>query len=134
MKNLKYLVLLLIIVPFFQSCGKEETEPERTTNLVKLENNTGVTGCFASGLTVTFLVSYRDIQVDVDIEQGRSAIINVLVEDNESINVVVQNTSDDTVIANADVNVRTDSRPENLAIESRRISYCQAFNLGFHDF
>jgi len=134
MKNLKLLFLFIITVICFQSCEKDETTPERTTNLVKLENNTGITGCSTGGITVTFLVSYRDIQVDVDIEQGRSAFINVLVEDNESINIVVQNTSDDSTIANADINVRTDSRPDNLGIETRRISYCRAFDLGFHDF
>jgi len=133
MKSLKYL-LFLAILPFLQSCEKEETTPNRTTHVVTLENNTGVTGCGAAGLTVTYLVSYRDIQVDVDVDEGRSAIINVLVEDKESINVMVQNTADGTTIANTNVTVRTTSRPDHLSSENRRISYCIAFDLDIFDF
>ena len=134
MKVLKFTLLSFAILSLFQSCQKDETEPKRSTHVVTLENNTSVTGCGGNGLEVTFLISYRDIQVDVDVEKARSAIINVLVEDGESINVKVQRTSDDSPLADANVTVRTDSRPDHLENEHRRISYCSAFDLNFLNF
>ncbi len=130
MKTLKFIALSLIILSVFSTCDKEEESgPERTTHVVTLENNTGITGCFAGGLDVTFLVRYRDIVVEVVVMRERSAIINVLVEDNESINIIVQNASDGSRLADKNVVVRTESRPDHLEGEHRRISYCQAFNL-----
>ena len=135
MKSFKYLVIAFAMLPFLQSCEKEgDAAPQRTTHVVTLQNNTGATGCGADGLTVTYLVSYRDIQVDVDIDEGRTAIINVLVEDKESINIMVQRTSDDMTLANTDIVVRTSSRPDHLGSENRRIAYCLAFDLGVFDF
>jgi len=141
MKTTAYLFFLLMS-PFLFSCDDdkdkdEDEEPDRTTNLVTLQNNTGQAGsgfCFPNEPQVTFIVSYRDIQVDASINSGGAqGFINVLVEDGESINVRVQRTSDDTVIANANVNVRTTSRP--LPEDTpRRIIYCEPFELEFEGF
>ena len=129
-----HLIALFLLTIVFTSCQKEDGETQRTTNLVTLYNNTGVTGCSAAKLSVNFIVSYRDIQVDVSVDGQRSAIINVLVEDGESINVRVQNSSDDTLLADTDVVVRTESRTAELESEFRSISYCTAFNLTFNNF
>ncbi len=115
----------------------EDDEPERTINLVTLQNNSGPAGsgfCYPEEPQVIFIVSYRDIQVDASINsEGAQGFINVLVEDGESINVRVQRSSDDTTIANANINVRTTSRPfpEDTP---RRIIYCENFDLEFEGF
>ncbi|WP_353776875.1 hypothetical protein [Winogradskyella sp. 3972H.M.0a.05] len=138
MKLLNYLFVFVFILPLFIDCEDDEMddEPERTTVLVTLQNNAGgfgAGGCFPTEDSVTFIVSYRDISVDADITGGGQGFINVLVEDNESINVIVQRTSDDVVLGNANVNVRTESRPgpEDAA---RRIIYCEPFEIQFENF
>jgi len=141
MKLTKYLFVLLLILPLYSACetdGEEdEEEPDRTTNLVTLQNNSGEAGsgfCFPNEAQLTFIVSYRDIQVDATINStGTQGFINVLVEDGESINVRVQRTSDDTTLANANVNVRTTSRP-GPEDAPRRIIYCEPFALEFEGF
>ena len=126
-----------LIISF--SCDEdddEEEEPERKTVLVTLQNNAGdfgSGGCFPSEDSVTFIVSYRDIQVDASISGGSSGFINVLVEDGESINVIVQRTNDNTLLANANVNVRTYSRP-GPEDATRRVTYCEPFALQFENF
>jgi len=113
----------------------DEEEIQRTTHTVTLRNESGVIGCgMGPGFQVTFVVSYRDIQVDATINDGTFGIINVLVEDGESINVQVYRTDDDTLFADSNVNVRTTSRPEFLEDEFRSITYCEAFQLVFANF
>ena len=138
MKTFKYLFLVLLIMPFLISCDEDEKDDEdvqRTTHTVTLKNESGVPGCaLGEGFEATFLVTYRDIQVSADINDGSFGIINVLVEDGESINVRVFKTEDDTLFADANVDVRTTSRPEELEEEIRSITFCQAFQLNFQNF
>ena len=139
MKNFKYILLVFIISPFLFTCdeddSKDEDEIERTTHTVTLRNESGVNGCgFGPGIQITYVVSYRDIQVDATINDGTFGIINVLVEDGESINVKVYKTDDDTLFADANVNVRTTSRPDFLEDEFRAVTFCEAFNLIFENF
>jgi len=121
----------------FLSCDEEDNEddePDRTTHLVTFDNNSGVSGCGFVDVDVTFLVTYRDIQASIDLPAPGTGFLNVLVEDAESINIQVFNTNDDTPLANANVTVRTSSRPENLEGEPRTVTYCTAFNLIFSNF
>ena len=140
MKTLKYIFIVLLIFPLFSStCEEEEKaeeeEPQRTTVLLTLNNNSGLTGCNILGpIKVSFIVSYRDIQTDVAIEPNQGAFLNALVEDGESINIRVLRFEDDMLLADANVSVRTTSRPANLEGEPRTISYCRAFNLAFSNF
>jgi len=136
MKTIKYILLILLILPLLNSCDKNEINSlfaDRITVTVSLQNSSGATGCAAT-VEVTFIVSYRDIQVDVTVNPGSIGIINVLVEDRESINVIVQRTSDNTVLSNANVNVRTESRPDNLEGITRKASYCRNSDLIFTNF
>ena len=41
---------------------------------------------------------------------------------------------DGTILADANVNVRTTSRPESLEGLPRIIRYCEAFQIGFENF
>ncbi len=112
----------------------EEEEPNRETVLITFDNNSGVSGCGFVDVNVTFLVTYRDIQASLDLPAPGTGFLNVLVEDGESINVQVVNTDNDTPLANANVNVRTTSRPDNLEGNPRIVTYCTAFNLSFSNF
>ena len=137
MKLISYMFALILFMPLFINCEDDEMEEddvERTTVLVTLQNNAGgfgAGGCFPTEDSVTFIVSYRDISVDAAITGGGQGFINVLVEDGESINVIVQRTSDDIVLGNANVNVRTESRPGDA---ERRIIYCEPFEIQFENF
>jgi len=141
MKKLIYILLVLVTTPFLFACDEDsdetEDEVQRTSHTVTLYNSLGDTGCYPVGgiseFEVVFIVSYRDIQVDATINPGAYGFINVLVEDTESINVIVQDLSG-TILANANVNVRTTSRPEFLEDSPRRIRYCEAFQLNFENF
>lgn len=138
MKTLKTIFVSLLILTLIYSCDEdemEEEEIERTTHTVTLRNESGAPGCgFGAGFEATYLVTYRDIQVSADINDGTFGIINVLVEDGESINVKVFRTDDDTLFADANVNVRTTSRPDFLEEEFRTITFCEAFQLNFQNF
>ncbi len=138
MKTIKYIFIVLLFVPLLFSCDEvteEDEEPEQTSHLITFQNFTDITGCGElGGDTVTFIISYRDIQVDIEIEAGNEAYLNVLVEDGESINVKVQKTSDDLLLADANVSVRTESRPEEMEELIRVVTYCQAFDLIFENF
>jgi len=140
MKPLKYIFIVLLMLPLFSSTCEEEDEaeeeePQRTTVLLTLNNNSGLSGCnILNPQKVSFIVSYRDIQVDVVIEPEQGAFLNALVEDGESINIRVLRFEDDMLLADANVSVRTTSRPANLEGEPRTISYCRAFNLAFSNF
>lgn len=142
MNYFRQLFFIILAFPFLMlvSCDEatetEEEEVQRTTHLVTLDNNLGTPDCIPFGLEenpVVFIVSYRDIQVDATINPSASGFINVLVEDNESINVIVQD-EDGTLLADANVNVRTTSRPESLDGLPRIIRYCEAFQIGFENF
>ncbi|MBV1922561.1 MAG: hypothetical protein KUG68_00880 [Flavobacteriaceae bacterium] len=138
MKPVKYIFFLLLLTPFLFSCDEEDEdedeEPERTTHLVTFNNNRGSTGGCFPGYTVDFLVTYRDIQASLNLPAGGTGFLNVLVEDNESINVQVIKISDDQIVADANVNVRTTSRPDNLEGEFRTVNFCDAFDLNFNNF
>ncbi len=142
MKSFKPFIILILMTTCLLSFSCDEDsdddddEVQRTTHVVTLNNNLGEPGCIPFGLgevPIVFIVSYRDIQVDATINPGASGFINVLVEDAESINVVVQDL-DGTPLANANVNVRTTSRPESLEGLPRIIRYCEAFQLNFENF
>jgi len=139
MKTYKYIAFVLLLFPLLFSCDEEsdkEEEPKRTTQLITLENSTGTPGLGCGpadgGMTVTFLITYSDIQVSANIQDRNFGFVNVLVEDGERIQVKVLKTSDDTLLADSSVSVRTDSRPSDL--EGRTIEYCTAFALKFHNF
>lgn len=136
MKTIKYIFLILLVFQFTFSCDEteaEDEEPERLTVLLTLNNNRGASGCNPP-YDVTFVINYRDIQAIVDVGSENTAFLNALVEDGESINVQVRRTSDDTVVADANVSVRTTSRPDNLEDSFRTISFCKAFDLSFQNF
>jgi hypothetical protein len=139
MKKLRYFLALFIVLNLSYSCDEEATddeeeEPERTTHLVTFNNNRGSTGgCFPS-YTVTFLVTYRDIQASLDLPAGGTGFLNVLVEDSESINIQVIKQSDDQIVADANVNVRTTSRPQSLEGKARTVQFCDVFHLDFRNF
>lgn len=142
LKTLKPIFFFLLMTPFLLSfsCDEDDSDDEeevqRTSHTVSLRNESGAPGCggFESGFQITYVVSYRDIQVDATINDGTFGVINVLVEDGESINVQVYRTDDDTLFADANVNVRTSSRPDVLEDEFRAITFCEAFNLIFENF
>nr|WP_321234464.1 hypothetical protein [uncultured Psychroserpens sp.] len=140
MKTFKPILFFLLMTPFLFSFScddeDEEDEPDRKTVLVTLQNNAGDIGsggCIPIENSLTFIVSYRDIQVDAAINGGSQGFINVLVEDGESINVIVQRTDSGILRSNSNVNVRTDSRP-GPEDAPRRIIYCEAFELQFENF
>ena len=112
---------------------QEEEEPERTNALVTFQNDRGIGGCFPS-YAVTFVVSYRDIQAFVDLPAQGTGFLNLIVEDGESVNIQVRQQSDDDVVADANVNVRTTSRPEELEDSPRIVSFCETFMLSFQNF
>ncbi|MDT0557760.1 hypothetical protein RM697_03830 [Ichthyenterobacterium sp. W332] len=136
MRTLKYVLLFLLIMPSFLACEEDEegdNEPERLTVLATFNNDRGIGGCNPS-YAVTFVVSYRDIQAFIDLPPQGTGFLNLLVEDGESINVQVRKQTDDSVVADANVSVRTDSRPEALQESPRIVSFCEVFNLSFQNF
>ena len=136
MRLFKYGLLLFLCISL-SGCeeeeGTEDEEPDRTNALITFNNNRGSSGCFP-GYAVTFVVEYRDIQAFIDLPAPNTGFLTVLVEDGESIRIQVRRQSDDEVVADANVNVRTSSRPEGLEGEPRTVSFCQAFNLAFSNF
>lgn len=135
MRLFKYGVLLFLCISL-SGCeeeGTEEDEPERTNALITFHNNRGVSGCNPP-YAVTFVVEYRDIQAFIDLSAPNTGFLNVLVEDGESIRIQVRQQSDDEVVADANVTVRTTSRPEGLEGEPRTVTFCRAFDLGFQNF
>jgi len=136
MKNIKYILVVLLITPLFFACDEDEDkdeEPDRVNALATFNNDRGIGGCFPS-YAVTFVVSYRDIQAFIDLPAQGTGFLNLLVEDGESINVQVRRQSNDAVVADANVSVRTDSRPESLEDLPRIVSFCEEFSLSFQNF
>ncbi|WP_299364974.1 hypothetical protein [Winogradskyella sp.] len=136
MKTIKYLFAFCLCFTLFLGCDEEEDEneePDRVNALAQFNNDRGIGGCFPS-YAVTFVVSYRDIQAFIDLPAQGTGFLNLLVEDGESINVQVRRQTDDAVVADANVSVRTDSRPESLADEPRIVSFCEVFDLSFQNF
>ena len=138
MKSTKLIALLLFMSLTLWCCEEDEDkEPERTTHTIQLSNALDAMDCIdvfvGPSEPITFIVSYRDIQVDVDVLRGQSGIINVLVEDNETINIIVQNLNGE-LRSNANVNFRTTSRPDNLSDSVRVVEYCNPFSLQFANF
>ncbi len=138
MRLFKYGILLFLYVSLTISCEEEETddtedEPDRTHALVTFNNNRGASGCNPP-YAIVFIVSYRDIQASIELTAPNTGFLNVLVEDGESINVRVQRQSDDELVADASISVRTTSRPESLEGEARTVSFCKAFDLSFLNF
>jgi len=139
MKLQKYILVVALIFSFAFSCDEDEEgmedEPDRTNVLLSLNNNSGLSGCNILGpQKVVFIISYRDVQADVTIEPEQGAFLNALVEDGEVINIQVRRFEDNMLQADANVTVRTTSRPASLEGEPRTISYCRAFDLAFSNF
>jgi len=137
MRLFKYGILLFLCISL-TSCEEDEgadedEEPDRTNALVTFNNNRGASGCNPP-YAVVFIVSYRDIQASVELTAPNTGFLNVLVEDGESINVQVRRDDNNEIVADANINVRTDSRPAGLEGEPRSVSYCQAFDLIFQNF
>ena len=136
MKTLKYLFACCLCLTLFLGCDEEDEEmdePDRRNVLATFNNDRGIGGCFPS-YSVTFVVSYRDIQAFIDLPPQGTGFLNLLVEDGETINVQVRQQSDDDVVADSNVSVRTDSRPESLEDLPRIVSFCEVFNLSFQNF
>ncbi len=133
MKYITRLFFLSLLVITLSSCDEElledDEEPERTTELITVANITQNNGCLPVESLISFAISYRDVQVIVDVSDNNEAYINVLVEDREEINIVVKRNSDDTTLSNTNVSVRTSSRPSSLDNTVRTLSYCEPFNL-----
>ncbi len=139
MKLQNYIFALVIVFSYAFSCSEDEEttdeEPDRTTVLLTLNNNSGLSGCtILNPVDITFIISYRDVQANVDILSEQGAFLNINVEDGEIINVIVQRTSDDLLLADRNISVRTTSRPAILEGEPRTISYCTAFELFISNF
>lgn len=138
MRLSKYILLSTLIFSFAFFCDEdeaaEEMEIERTNALATFQNFSDASGCNAPTQDITFVVSYRDIQAFVDLGPGGVGFLNLLVEDGESINVQVRNTETDNVVADANVSVRTTSRPAELEDEPRVITFCDTFDLIFSNF
>lgn len=137
MKFYKYGILVLAFCCMSFSCDEDATddmdEPDRTNALVTFNNNRGVSGCFPP-YSIVFIVSYRDVQASVELSAPNTGFLNVLVEDGESINVKVQRLDNDELVADANIAVRTDSRPASLEGSARTVSFCRAFDLSFQNF
>ncbi|WP_299523274.1 hypothetical protein [Winogradskyella sp.] len=136
MKTITYIFAFFLCFTLFLGCDEEEDEneePDRINVLATFNNDRGIGGCFPS-YSVTFVVSYRDIQAFIDLPAQGTGFLNLLVEDGESINVQVRRQTDDVVVADANVSVRTESRPESLADEPRIVSFCEVFDLSFQNF
>lgn len=132
-----FFLIFVCTLSLYISCDSEEEEeegmPNRLTQLIALHNDTGADGGCPAEPSVTFVISYRDVQVDASISEDNTGFVNVLVADGESINVQVRRTSDNNILSDADIDVRTTSRPgDQDAI--RRIRYCESFNLEFENF
>ena len=130
MKAIKLISLLLFMSLTLWCCEEDEEseDPDRQTVTISLQNSTGAQGC-ANSEEITFIVSYRDIQVDATINPGGAfGVINVLVEDGESIDVQVRTTDTNDVIASSSVEVNFSG--SGVA----RVTYCQPFDLIFTNF
>ena len=130
--------LLIFLVALF-SCDEEseDSEPDRQNVTIQFENKSGVDGCYLYGgeyYSVVFIVSYRDIQADINLGPNGTGFLIVNVEDGEKINIRVQGQEDDATVADADVSVRTDSRPESLKDVPRKVEFCEVFSLQFYNF
>lgn len=128
-------ILLILSISLMSSC-EEETDfcTQCPTTTIVLENFSGASGCGQTEDTITFIVSYPSNQIVKDVNDGGSVTINVKVQDDERINVKVQRTSDGNTIADGNVFVRTESRPEELNGIQRRVAYCNGFSLIFEGF
>lgn len=142
MKSTKIITLLLFISITLWACEKDDDkkdEEDRTTQSIALINRTGLGGCgfeepggtYSANFLLTFDGGDRQVSADVSPE-GNLSIVTVSVTDNETINVQVRRLADDVLVSDANVNIRTDSRPEGLG--PREIKFCRAFDLQFENF
>ena len=138
---MKLAIFLLPLLFFLQTdgCGDDDSvvvveDPPFTEELVTFNNNRGSTGGCYPEYSVEFLVTYRDIQASVNLPSGGTGFLTLLVEDGESVNVKVIKESDDSIVANASVDVRTTSRPQNLENQARTVNFCESFDLQFSAF
>lgn len=138
MRLSKYILLSTLVFSFAFFCDEdepaEEMEIERVNALATFQNFSDASGCNAPTQAITFVVSYRDIQAFIDLGPGGTGFLNLLVEDGESINVQVRNQETDQVVADANVAVRTSSRPADLEGEARVVTFCDTFDLIFSNF
>lgn len=128
-------ILLILTISLMLSCDENvDFCTQCPTTTIVLENFSGASGCGPTEDTITFIVSYIDNQIVKDVNDGGSVTISVKVHDDERINIKVQRTSDENTIADGNVFVRTESRPEELNGIQRRVAYCKGFSLIFEGF
>ena len=136
MKAIKYFslfsFLLLLPISCNQSAEERLLEDARTV-LIRLEHSASG-DCSSQEDSVTFILSYGGIQQDVSVEKDKSAFINANVNDKASLNVKVQRTSDFVLIAEGNVSVRTESRPNELKDVPRVITFCKISDIIFLNF
>lgn len=134
----KYILLCTLLFSFAFLCEDDgeaqEEDIERTNALATFQHFGDAVGCQGTNQPITFIVSYRDVQAFIDLDVGGTGFLTLLVEDGESVNVQVRIQNDDTVVADANVSVRTSSRPDGLEGEARVVTYCDSFDLIFSNF
>ena len=136
MKTVKSIFFIFLLFPLIASCELDSLFPEEeliTVNIV-LENSSGISGCGSAESSITFIVSHDSFYEDINVSKGSSRSIDVKVFDRQRITVIVQRTSNDQKIAESYVDVRTDSRPDDLNGTQRKIEYCTVFDLIFDGF
>lgn len=133
-----YLLIVTVVFSFAFSCDDDEIqealEDERTNALVTFQHFGDAGGCSGTNDPITFVVSYREVQAFVDLDVGGTGFLNLSVVDEESVNVQVRKQEDSDILADANVTVRTSSRPESLDEEARVVTYCSNFSLIFSNF
>ena len=137
MKLAKYILLCTMAFSFSFFCDDEEVqeafEDERLNALVTFQHFGDASGCGGTNEPITFVVTYRDIQAFVDLGPGGVGFLTLSVADGESVNVQVRIQSDDDVVADANIAVRTTSRPDDMDGE-RSVTYCENWALRFENF
>ena len=120
--------LLVVITALVSLSACDPMQPEGTNQTIAFENATGAVGCTASE-RVVFFVNYANVQFDVELDPGGVGFGIVQVLDREQINVQVRRDSNNELLADRTITVRED--PDN---DSRRITYCNPFELILTDF
>ena len=138
MKLSKYILISTLLFSFAFDCSDEEInealEDDRTNALVTFVHATDATGCNGVDVPITFVVSYGSVQAFVDLGVGGTGFLNFNVVDGESVNIQVRRQDNDEVVADANVSVRTSSRPDSLEGEPRTVTFCSTFDLIFSNF
>lgn len=122
------LVASAVLAPFISLSACDNAQPEGTNQTIAFQNSSGAVGCMA-GERLVFFVNYANVQFDLELDAGGVGFGIVKVLDQEQINVQVRRDSNNELLADRTITVRED--PGN---DSRRVTYCNQFNLILTDF